>query len=796
MKKRNLLLILLFLVAAIFTLAACKEGEQGAKGEQGDRGAAGEKGPAGDKGAKGDSGDQGDTGAAGADAKEPEFEVTDEGVMWRLKGEENWKVLVSAEDLIGYSKKYTISFDANGGSAVKELTKQIFKTEVELPVSKLAGYTFAYWADAEGNEIEDNKLTVLGDTELKAVWGSSVELSKTALGEAFDVSGLTEGIAFNVTKFNSGSSDGYTIDLGTQAKASSTAGTYWYRIFLKAVDAENGVYEVVGRLTSGESNSLADYPYDLIIGTHSACKDTEGYAALKGVVEAEESPVGYIVKVTGLDLSAADGELASPWAVKLYSGYEKNVDLVLKGEKKDLGTATATGKTFIGWSADGATFVNGEVTPTGDITYRPVFNYTVTFDSKGGSAVEAKAVAKAEDYAAALPEPTNDPKVFAGWYADEAYTKKVEKLPLTTCTLYAKWNSITTVNYDLDGGAMTGYANVTEIRQDLIDDYNAFSGRGYTLTTVSTGSWSPLDFHTFYYSEGMEAKWGWLAKCLTANEPKTTNPGSMTKMINHETLVADPDTYSISYVFRSFMAAAQIRPGTGFETCNYADEANLAKVFAAAQAAGLEKPSTTMNYAEATDKLPVAVKDGATFAGWMDDQGNMVTSIPLADAPKTITLKAKWVESLTKADIFAEFLKDINAAAETTATAETFYDTFKENIVTVLGNDALKAKYKFLVEFAEAKNVAGDGKGNKRVKAAMNALGYDYAYTGSSSVPETPDNYANQMVANDIANLLLGANTKSHGGDGASYPPADFSAAGAYDGFISKAIAAGFTISE
>ena len=78
----------------------------------------------------------------------------------------------------------------------------------------------------------------------------------------------------------------------------------------------------------------------------------------------------------------------------------------------------------------------------------------------------------------------------------------------------------------------------------------------------------------------------------------------------------------------------------------------------------------------------------------------------------------------------------------------------------------------------------------------MNALGYEYTYTGSSSVPETPDNYANQMLANDVANLLLGVGTKVHGGDAASYPPADFSAANAYDGFVAAAVAAGFTIAE
>ena len=792
MKKRNLLLILLFLVAAIFTLAACKEGEQGAKGEQGDRGAAGDKGPAGDKGAKGDSGDQGDTGAKGADAKEPEFEVTDEGVMWRLKGEENWKVLVSAEDLIGYSKKYTISFDANGGSAVKELTKQIFKTEVELPVSKLAGYTFAYWADAEGNEIEDNKLTVLEDTELKAVWGSSVELSKTALGEAFDVSGLTEGIAFNVTKFNSGASDGYTIDLGTQAKAGDAAGTYWYRIFLKAVDAENGVYEVVGRLTSGEANSLADYPYDIMIGTHSACQDAEGYAALKGLVEAEESPVGYIVKVTGLDLNAAAGALAAPWAVKVYSGYEKNVDLVIKGSKKDLGTATATGKTFIGWSADGLTFVNGEVTPTGDITYRPVFNYTVTFDSKGGSAVAAKTVAAAADYAAALPEPTNDPKVFAGWYADEALTKKVEKLPLTTCTLYAKWNSITTVNFDLDGGKLDGYADFAAIQADLLADYNKYRGSSLDAAGVQALSIWNTDVATFLSENdnAMALKWSWLIDWAAENELNENKASAAGYKSNNYTIkTAGHDNYGITYIFRAIMGGNSVREGhADWGTLDYSQAAQQNGIVAAAAAKGLILTNPAL-FAEAVDTLPTASKEGATFAGWMDDQGNMVTSIPLADAPKTITLKAKWVEQITKDMIISKFLADINTAAqaatltEADITADQFYDTFKTNCTTLLKTDTMK-DYQWLIEWIAAKNNT-----NKRIKGAMNELGYTLEYSGSDPVF---DNYSEQFLANDIMNFLTGTGETVHGGSHSSYPAVDFTAANAYDGLITAAIAAEF----
>ena len=132
MKKNNIFIVFLFMLVALFTLAACKQGEAGAKGETGDKGPTGEQGNPGGPGAKGDTGDTGDKGEDGADAKAPEFQVTEAGVQWRYTGDEEWKTLITIEDFIGYSKKYTISFDANGGADVKELINQVYKTDTIL----------------------------------------------------------------------------------------------------------------------------------------------------------------------------------------------------------------------------------------------------------------------------------------------------------------------------------------------------------------------------------------------------------------------------------------------------------------------------------------------------------------------------------------------------------------------------------------------------------------------------------------------------------------------------------------
>ena len=76
----------------------------------------------------------------------------------------------------------------------------------------------------------------------------------------------------------------------------------------------------------------------------------------------------------------------------------------------------------------------------------PTVYYTVTFDSKGGSEVEAQKVAAGE-YATEPDDPTKDEYDFIGWYTDETYTE--EKLysftgtPVTAnITLYAGWEEI------------------------------------------------------------------------------------------------------------------------------------------------------------------------------------------------------------------------------------------------------------------------------------------------------------------------------------------------------------------
>ena len=138
-----------------------------------------------------------------------------------------------------------------------------------------------------------------------------------------------------------------------------------------------------------------------------------------------------------------------------------------------MGAETLTG----GYTYDGvkvvATFANGntaEITVDGTVitlkydnvtyTYLKKVKYTVTFDSKGGTAVSAKEVYNGQAVAAPA-NPTKANHVFAGWYLDEAFEVYYDfATPVTeNTTLYARFVEVSAnqnefkVNFVVDGVA-------------------------------------------------------------------------------------------------------------------------------------------------------------------------------------------------------------------------------------------------------------------------------------------------------------------------------------------------------
>lgn len=131
--------------------------------------------------------------------------------------------------------------------------------------------------------------------------------------------------------------------------------------------------------------------------------------------------------------------------------------------------------------------------PQGDVTITAVAerpNFTVTFDSKGGSSIAPKTIANGE--AADKPgAPVWAGRGFAGWYTDEAYTQKYDfAAPVTgNITLYARWflwgdmnNDGTADSYDalLIRRCRVGLADYSVITNRMAGFVNGFEeGRRY-----------------------------------------------------------------------------------------------------------------------------------------------------------------------------------------------------------------------------------------------------------------------------------------------------------------------------
>lgn len=121
--------------------------------------------------------------------------------------------------------------------------------------------------------------------------------------------------------------------------------------------------------------------------------------------------------------------------------------------------------TFLGWFDNAeceGTALTAPYVPKASITLyakwieNTASVYTVTFDSKGGSAVAPQTVEAGGE--TALPAPTKDNFVFGGWFDNEACTGTAVESPYApsaNITLYAKWLNAYTVSFDVHHGNKT-----------------------------------------------------------------------------------------------------------------------------------------------------------------------------------------------------------------------------------------------------------------------------------------------------------------------------------------------------
>ena len=259
--------------------------------------------------------------------------------------------------------QYTISFDTDGGSAVDSIT-QDYNSSVTAPaVPTKYGYTFNGWIDEDGNKVNVPSVMPAKDMTLTATW---IEGNFSA--------------KFYIEKGDETAFETLAFDLNEEIEA-------------PLVNPSKTGYTFKGWSTDGVT-VLDDLGKMLSEGT-------EFYA----VWEANKITVEFI-DLDGNSLGKIDQTCDSGYKFPAYAPTKDGHTLVWKN-----GSAVITADDKVPCLADGT-----------ELTYKAdwqINQYTITFDSDGGSDVAAITA----DYETALAEPqapTKEGYTFIGWTEDGA----------------------------------------------------------------------------------------------------------------------------------------------------------------------------------------------------------------------------------------------------------------------------------------------------------------------------------------------------------------------------------------
>ena len=340
------------------------------------------------------------------------------------------------------AKKYTITFDSNGGSEVKSITAAYGALiSKPTPDPTKTGYTFTGWFKESDfqNEwaFETNKVT--SDTTLYAKWGLDLYSIKYFDGSR-EITDLTPK-EYNVNS-------GY-ITLPTSATKTGYTFAGWY----DNADLSGNTVTLIPAQSTGNKEFYAKW-----------------------------TPITYSVV---FNANGGEGNMENQSFT-----YDAAQNLITN-------SFTKTGYKFLGWSldedateakyADQASVSNLASENGSTVTLYAVWQinqYTITFNSNGGSAVASTT----QNYGTAVEKPTPDPTregyTFTGWYTDDGTFSNeysFTTMPAENITLYAKWTKTSySITYPQNptGGSVKG-ANTAVLDETVT--VTVTSSSGYNL---------------------------------------------------------------------------------------------------------------------------------------------------------------------------------------------------------------------------------------------------------------------------------------------------------------------------
>ena len=286
--------------------------------------------------------------------------------------------------------------------------------------------------------------------------------------------------------------------------------------------------------------------------------------------------------------------------------------------------------------------------------WEEVNTVTVTFNSNGGSDVEAQTVEIGEKIIYPLT-PTKEDYIFGGWYSDNHFETEFDfsSAVVSDITLYAKWTHITcNVSFDTNGGSFIASQKIT-IGNKAIEPTEPPTKDGFTFEywCSDSGATNRFNFNMLILADiTLFARW--LLNVYTVSFFSNGGSYVASQRVSHGQKALFPTLPTKEgYSFLKWCSDKELTTEFDFSSAVVSDVTLYAQYFGSeytvtfnTNGGGSVEAQTVKNGNKAIEpKTPE--KDGFTFGGWYADEA-LTKSFDFDTAIMHDTiLYAKWAEA-------------------------------------------------------------------------------------------------------------------------------------------------------
>ena len=427
------------------------------------------------------------------------------------------------------AKKYTISFDADGGNCSASSMEVLFNSAYKLPIPTKKGYSFDGWYNGT-TKITDGTWNRTSSLDLKAKWLlTNYKIDYVMNGGTNDSSNPTTfTLETETITIIDPTRVGYTFTGWTTSTNSTPVKNY--SIVKGTVDNQ--------KLTANWAANKYTITYD-VNGGSELQSATQEVTYGENITLVTPTRTGYTFKgwynvdskfESGLWNYSDNINLKAKWEIttfninytlnggtnnnsNVYSYNYESEDIIIKAPEKN-------GYEFVGWKVNGSEESVVEFTiehnSINDIELDAVFTpnkYNLTLDVNGGADLANSKLTIEFDSDYTLEIPTRTGYDFDGWYKDTSKVENGKWNYAEDITLKAKWILVNyTITYELDGGKNNGYnPSKYNYEYEEITIYEptktGYTFIGWTSDEINTPTKEIVIEHNSTGNKSFEANW-------------------------------------------------------------------------------------------------------------------------------------------------------------------------------------------------------------------------------------------------------------------------------------------------